>query len=185
MGWEKFRYTYFDRAVELQDRHRAAYEAILPSLKQKIEEFVQNNQSARSLAESPVGYILKIRLSPEEGSVFVFVPKRLDDFEKLGWKGRWDGRSLGDAEVQKEIGDALKDILHGNAVLKEVLVAGKEEKVWMAEESWPMDEDEGEGLDEGIGYMSGYGHESYDEGGDLDFTACSLEVCGYCGRCMY
>lgn len=58
-----------------------------------------------------------------------------------------------------------------------------------------LDQDEGHDSDEynfeGVGYNSvrfgkSYGYDSDDQSDqDQDFTACSADDCGYCGKCMY
>jgi hypothetical protein len=96
--------------------------------------------------------------------------RHLDDLAELGWQDRRYGMEV---DPSKEIADILMDVLLRDQVLRKVFREDAVDYVaadlgMYDEYTWRNDDQDDEEDEE-----------------NLDYTACSIDDCGYCGRCMY
>ncbi|PSN66895.1 hypothetical protein BS50DRAFT_600499 [Corynespora cassiicola Philippines] len=136
------------------------------SIRDLTDEFKQweaRNQSAITMLCTLLKKIIEIARAEDSGKLDVYSPR------------------AGMLEVRKQHGEGVE-------VLPDALLAQwANEGVECHDEEEEEDDDDYGGHSPG-GFYGGYGYRGQydsDDDGDMDFTACSVEECGYCGKCTY
>jgi hypothetical protein len=161
MGGERYRFIKLRKEVSPTEREQKAYtEDLIPKLLQVVRA------SSLNWPNKPrAGEVVRLcRPQDEFQRGDIVIPENLADLKRLGWQDRRYGSYVDDA---KELADKLMDSIMGSDC----------RRCFMVDEEDCVVED----------LCGGFPDHDYgrDDTSALDFTACSKDDCGYCGRCTY
>jgi hypothetical protein len=168
MGGEHFRWLYIrDRKTPPTDSQNRAYEDVKPKL---LEIYNEWKQSLRNLED----WDFTLQDTSEQFIYVKFIGKYNEKFEGISlphvlgkglWRVGWQHRHYSSyKDPVQALADKLIDLIIAVPTLCSYL-----------------QDDELDCVAEDLGY----GDSRYESDEVLDYTACSAEDCGYCGRCDY
>ena len=138
-------------------------------MKTNMEAFAKQDPASRILTHNHDDITLSIEAEPLLQAYVLILPRTLTGFsnlkfrDSLGWQDRQYGTIV---DPRKAIADTLMDVLLRDDLLGAVF---REDKLNCVAEDLGKNDWHCEDSDEEV----------------LDFTACSVDDCGFCGHCMY